>query len=206
MINLGKLNPTQGTYASQFNYISVDELTEFCSVQLQACDKQIRSLTSNQQDIVNNAESIANAQKELNDLAASVGKQSDQKLSSGDSNAFHLDSLNKTLSALQGLADNASEPAKSAIQNEIDKLKSHCEMNPDGTVAKMKSDLLQSDVTDMVKTDLQPVADKLQSDQSMNMIKVQSAVSQREQMVQLVTGLIQKMNEMVSSVVNNIGK
>jgi hypothetical protein len=212
--NIGHTNAANGTYASQFNYVSVDELTEFCSVQLQSCDKQIRSMTTQQQQIVTNSEQLGDAQQALNDLANAFGSKdhidegTDAKgdLKDPTSDAAIFQNVCDTLKSLESSAAGATDPAKGAIQKEIDALKSHLNMDGSGNpVSIAKGGLLKQDVLDMSK-DLQPTIDKNQTDQSMNMIKVQSAVGQREQMVQLVTGIIQKMNEMIGSVVANIGK
>jgi len=211
MIDLGKLNPLQGNYASQFNYVSIDELTAFCAVQMQACDKQIREMTTQQQQIVQNGQHLGEAQNALNDLANAFGSKDklDADSDSNDGTADDAALYNKvvaTLNSLESAAAQTTNPAQAAIQHEIDELKKHLVCDSDGKPQKIASgDLLKQDVLDMAK-DLQPTIDKNQTDQSMNMIKVQSAVSQREQMIQLVTGMIQKMNEMVSSVVANIGK
>ena len=205
------VNPSQGTYASDFKYVSVDELTDFCSLQLQACDTKIRNLTSNQQSISTNAEQLAKAQKALDDLATSVGAGSNGKLDK-DSNATDCQQdadafkkLQDTISNLQDLANGASDPTvKAAIEAKITALNGYIDAS-DPKNPKMAKDMIPQDVTDMDK-DLQPIADQLSTDQSMNMMKVQSAVGQREQMVQLVTGMIQKFDEMTSSVVANIGK
>jgi hypothetical protein len=209
---LGQLNPMQGSYASQFNYVSVDELMEFCSFQLQACDTKIRNLTNNQQSISQNAESLAKAQKALDDLATSVGAGSNGKLDSGSSatdcqkDADAFKKLQDTISSLQDLANGASDATvKAAIEAKIGQLNGYIDTTTDPKNPQMGKDMIPQDVTDLEK-DLQPLADQLSTDQSMNMMKVQSAVGQREQMVQLVTGMIQKFEEMTSSVVANIGK
>jgi len=211
-IDLGKLNPMQGHYASQFNYVSIDELTQFCALQMQACDTKIRSMTVNQQQIVTNGEQLGEAQQALNDLANTFGSKDkvDGQSNSQDNDkddAKIYDKVVETLDKLESAAAQATEPAKGAIQKQIDALKGHLDFDGAGNPTQIKDsqDLFKQDVLDMAK-DLQPTIDKNQTDQSMNMIKVQSAVSQREQMIQLVTGMIQKMNEMVSSVVANIGK
>lgn len=211
-MNLDQLNPSNSLcYGDQFTYVSVDELTEFCSVQLQACDKQIRTMTTQQQQIVANGEQLGNAQQALNDLGNAFGSKDklDKDSDSNDGTKEDAVLYNKvvdTLNSLESSAAQATDPAKAAIQKEIDQLKSHLVLDDQGNPTKVaEGDLLKQDVLDMAK-DLQPTIDKNQTDQSMNMIKVQSAVGQREQMVQLVTGMIQKMNEMVSSVVANIGK
>lgn len=220
MVDLSKLGQTYASTSfglhTDFNYISIDELTDFCAVQMQACDTKIRTMTAGQQEIVQNGQQLADAQNALNDLGNAFGSK--DKLDAGSSatdgdpndsttDAALYNQLVGTLSALETAAAGATEPAKGAIQKEINQLKSHLDLDKDGnpTQIKDKDDLLKQDVLDMSK-DLQPTIDKNQTDQSMNMIKVQSAVGQREQMIQLVTGMIQKMNEMISSVVANIGK
>lgn len=198
------------TLSSQFQYVSIDELTQFCEIQLQGCDTTIRSLTSNQQEINTNAQNIAAAQSALNDLAADVGKGSNNKLDKGsDANDCAQDAtafgqLQDTIAKLKDLASSSTDPAASAITAEVAKLQGYID-GSDKNDPKMGQDLNPDDVTDMSK-DLQSTADGLSTDQTMGMMKVQSAVSQREQMVQLVTGMIEKFDEMTSSVVANIGK
>jgi hypothetical protein len=160
--------------------LTPDALFAYCQSQMNNIDGQANGYFA---DAKNNND----MQNKIVQVMAEVRKLQTESSADGDP------AVNSIQSELQGIVDNLSDPKeKAAVQSAIGVLMT-------GNDTKVSDDEAQK-----VIDTLTSVNSQLGSDNQMTMIHLQSAMSQREQAIQLTTNMLQTINDCESKVIANI--
>ncbi|HXX66436.1 MAG TPA: hypothetical protein VEK07_04610 [Polyangiaceae bacterium] len=163
------------------------DLFAYCQAQMDTIDSEVDGYFNAQQD--NNS-----IQNSLNDaLSAVEGLQQQATANGGTTNdATAVNSIEQTL---QGIASEYPAGA-TQIQNAINTLTTNGQGGTDTIVSS-------SDCASIINT-LTDVSTQLGSDNQMDMINLQSAMSDREQAIELTSNILQAVDDSANKVIANI--
>jgi hypothetical protein len=202
---------TQTNYSAIAGSLTPDALLEYAQTQLSGIDSSINDLM-NQQNAVAGAttalSSVANKLQENPDGFHIAGTSPDNPganalpqtgtPASGDTPAVEgTDDINNdVLSGLnQALNDTTDPTNRASIQ---DLIKRWNDSYKDGNVSQAE----MGQVLDQIKD----VQSDVSTNQQVEMIQLQSLVSQRQQAIQMVSSMMQSINDSTKSVITNINQ
>jgi hypothetical protein len=160
--------------------LTPDELFAYCETQMNDIDQQAGSYFNEAQTNNDVQTAIGNAMSDVRTLQA--------KMKNGLVNDPEVDQIRDQLQQIQ-----TEYPAESStIQNAIDVLTTG------------NDTLLSSNEAQQVMDTLSGVNQDIGSDNQMSMIHLQSAMSAREQVIQLTTNILQTINDSETKVIANI--
>jgi len=175
--------------------LTPEALLEYCKMKLKNIDSQVKTAFMKQQD--RNRLSSA-----LSDLATKLS----QKASKGSGGVDENDK--KTKEEVLRAYDAAIRAAASnpALMQKLEAEKAKFEATANGT-DKKKND---GGVADWEMEDLTEAVQRMQSDLNrdgeLEMIQLQSLMSQRQQALQMCTNMVQSLGQSAMGIVQNIGK
>jgi hypothetical protein len=171
-----------------------DGTTTLTSDLFSYCESQINTIDSEAETYFNNAQDNTTIQ---NDLSAAQGTvQNLLSEAEGHGGSFNdPTNVNLAQTQLQALAS-AYPAAASQINEAIDTLTTNGQGGTDTTVST-------SDCESILNT-LSDVGTQLSSDNQMQMIALQSAMSDREQAIELTSNILQTVNDSATKVIANI--
>lgn len=167
--------------------LTSSDLFAYCQAQMDTIDSEVDGYFNAQQD--NNS-----IQSSLNDALGAVETLQQQATANGGTvnDATAVNSIQQTL---QGIA--SEYPAGAAqIQDAINTLTTNGQGGTDTTVSS-------SDCASIINT-LTDVSTQLGSDNQMDMINLQSAMSDREQAIELTSNILQTVDDSANKVIANI--
>ncbi|MCL2448507.1 MAG: hypothetical protein FWD17_06130 [Polyangiaceae bacterium] len=171
---------TTSPYAGGGTELTADDLFAYCEAQTSSIDGEAQTFFTD-------AENNDKAQAAINQAMADV-RTLQTKMSGGSFTGDEVTQLSDELKTLE-----QNYPAESSqIQSAID------------TVNNGGDTKLTSDEAQRVLDTLSGVTQDFQSDNQMTMIKLQSAMSEREQAIQLTTNILQTLNDSETKVITNI--
>lgn len=200
--------------------LSPETLLLYCASQLNALDSEIQSRMAKQQ-------SARDSQRGLNELKATLGtgeitgdkyaqkekilakmKEAYDKLPPGDPNRKTLDDL------FNEFADTACTNDRHVFARSLStysgpddpKLRELADTPDFDQKDQHMSNLVSTDELKKLNTDIDGMINDISKGAELEMINLQSLVSQRQMAVQLATGMLNKLNETALGVVNNVGK
>jgi hypothetical protein len=180
--------------------LTPDSLMAYCQARLDSIDGQAETLMKQQNDnaaIVSQIQNVANEFKTF-----STADQRDPTTPSGTtaSGAQPTGNIAKMQHDLQSLIDNvtAVDPNSSALtslQSTMDQLNSTA---TDNLVTTTEIEGFSQNITDS--------ANSLNSESEMQMVQLQSLMSQRQTAISLTTNLVQSLGDQENKIADNIGK
>ncbi len=188
------------------NFITPDALMAYCQSRMQGLDKQMQTIFVEQQK-------TSQEIQDLNQLAA-LYNQWNSGINAKDANGNPTGTQmppNAGPDPAHPVHPNFQDDVVAPMQNYINSL-------PDGDPLKAK---LQNDLATLtqggdttvsaqdiaaVETDLKNYASDLSSGQELNMIQLQSLMSQRQTAIQLTTNLVQSLGDQANKIADNVGK
>jgi hypothetical protein len=160
--------------------LTPDELFEYCETQMNEIDTQANGYFAR-------SEQNNQAQQTLSDVMSKV-RELQTKMQNGQVTTDELPALESELATAQTQYPADSDTLQSAI-----------------AVLKTGNDkILSNDDAQKILDTLSSVNTDIGSDNQMAMIHLQSAMSNREQVIQLTTNILQTMNDSESKVLGNI--
>lgn len=163
-----------------------DDMFSYCEAQMNSIDSTVTGYVSDQNTNVHVKQAIGQAMDELRAWQAKMGASGVQT---------DHDEVEKIKAELEQIQ--AQYPAgASSIQGAIDTLTTNGMGGTDDTVSS-------GDIDKMLST-LSDVNNGIDSNNQMAMIHLQSAMSQRQQVIQLTTNILQALNDSDAKVIANI--
>lgn len=190
-------------------YLTADVLLAYCQSRLQSIDSQARETFQGQQNLNKEQALIGDAQQQLQSLSQGTKSKDDcvkieQKLEDIIKQIQAVDPHSPVIAKLEQLHDNimgtGSGPYTDSAGNP------HGYMTPGGPTTRQDED---SDISDYEMKgfidDLQGVGSDLNSCAELQMIQLQSLMSQRQTAIQLTTNIVQSLGDQLNKVADNIG-
>ena len=162
--------------ASAFPYLTPDAMLVYCQSRLTGIDTQCK-------EIMNRQETNSRQQAALGDLLTTLDRFQDGTDKSEAQLQIVRDAYDKAKAAV-----GADSPLGKQLALDVDKLGSGAKGDIDGLITAAKNHQSQ-----------------LNSDAEIDMIHLQSLMSQRQTAVQLTTNIVQSLNDQANKIVANIG-
>ncbi|HTQ42073.1 MAG TPA: hypothetical protein VMI75_04890 [Polyangiaceae bacterium] len=167
-----------------FNYLSPEALLQYCESRLQGIDTQINQGVAEQNRIIQDQQTLEGV---ASTLANYAGGAPDQK-----SVDDIVNSLDKAIAAIKSTDPGCQAlPALEKLENDIKT------SGAGGSITDKGMQEFSSSLSDAVGT--------LNSGAELDMINLQSLMSQRQSAVEMTTNMVQTLGDTVEKVVANIG-
>ncbi len=168
--------------------LTPDALLAYCQSQIDSIDSSVQGYMAGQKQTAETKQALGSTMDGLRAWAQQIGG------AGKDTNQDKIDAFTDQLKALQEQCPQAAKSIGDAIQ-----ILNTDAKGGDGTDATVST-------TDIEKAieDLSDVNTQLDSASQLTMIKLQSAMSQREQAIQLTTNILQTLNDGATKVIGNI--
>jgi hypothetical protein len=209
MSNVSGVNGTSGVnYALDggLTYMSPDALLAYCQMQLGGLDEEIKTQMDSQQSQLNQRKAVEKVQTVLE----SFGTQGPQ----------NTDDMQKCVDAFQGAIGSLppGDPMRAELQNQCDAMTQKYGYNPGGqpnydeelgyvgTTPAYLANKPQNDEWKGTTDALGTLAGDIRSNAEIQMLTLQDLVSQRQQAVQLASGMMGKEDQTLESQAKAIGQ
>jgi hypothetical protein len=177
---------TDLTSVSDPEGLTADEMFTYCEAQMNSIDASVSGYVQTQDNNLGVKQSLGQIMDDLRSWQSQMGGSPSQ------TNADEVNKIQAELTSLQ-----AQYPAgASAIQDVIQTLTTDGKGGTDDVVSSTDIDNMLSSLSD--------IANGIDSNNQMAMIQLQSAMSQREQVIELTTNILQTLNDSQTKVITNI--
>jgi len=194
-------------------YLTPDALLAYCQSRLEHIDTQVQARMQEQQNSINDQTLIekiqgafskyaggANDSNSVDDLVNSI-KGAISEIQKSDPQCSALPELNQLLSDVQSGVQKAVDPMATAIKA-AQNGRTPLNESPSDTVYK---ESLSGDQIKDYTTQLGQVTAGMNASDEINMINIQSLMSQRQTAIQLTTNMLQTLDDGDNKIVGNIG-
>jgi hypothetical protein len=190
---------TPNGMGTEAGFLTPDALLAYCESRLSGLDSQMR-------DFFNKQETANRQQAQLNQLASLYNQHSggiNMKDGNGNATSAAMDDATfqkQLVEPLQNMIDSLpdSDPLKAKLTSTLKTL------TTDGGTGK-DTIVSAQDITN-IETDLKNDVSDLSAGAELNMIQLQSIMSQRQTAIQLTTNLVQSLGDQTNKIADNIGK
>lgn len=200
--SIGATFQIPGNPGAMGSYITPDALMLYCQSRLQGLDTQMNQIFAQQQRLNNDASKIGEL---LGNTGLKLPENGD--LDNADKTRDKVYLAYEAIAAEKAKLD-PSDPLYQKLDDlqtslgSVDQQGFHVNPNLLGTADHLTSDQFNSLIIGAVNS----IQKDLSSGGELNMINLQSIMSQRQQAIQLATNLIQSLGDQCNKVADNVGK
>jgi hypothetical protein len=209
MSNVQPVQPAAPTTVEPPTFLTPESLVTYCDTRLSSLDSQMQAIFNQQQASANTETALSNLASELNDLP--------QPSSSSGSNPTvqvtveQCDNIEAAYSAAIQAAGPSTSLGQQLSADESTFAKAYGQTSPNGPSVSLfanKSNandtypITASTITNLSQN-LKTYSSDLNSDSQMQMINLQSMMSQQQTAVELSTNLLESMSQTTSAIVAN---
>jgi hypothetical protein len=183
---------TSAIGTSPTGLLTPDALMAYVETRLDGLNSQMQAIFQQEQATANITTKVDNMVGVLNSYSNGFN------VSGGDTNQADYENVLSQLNALETEAGGPNTSAGAGIANAIQTFQTNGNGGQDNKVSS-------TDIANMVK-DLQTVASDAGSSSQLNMINLQSLMSQQQTAIQITTNLVQQLGQQNQAIATNVGK
>lgn len=190
-------------------YLTPDALLAYCQSRLQSIDSQAQEAFQGQQVLNQEQSLIAQAQQFLqSDANGTTSKSECIKIEQGIEDLINqikaIDPHSPEIAKLEQLHDNIMGTGSGPYTDSAGKSHGYLTAGGPTTRKDEDSDISEGEMQGFIN-DLQGISSDFNSSAELQMIQLQSLMSQRQTAIQLTTNLVQSLGDQLNKIADNIG-
>jgi hypothetical protein len=192
-----------GDPSAMGSYLTPDALMTYCQTRLQGLDTQMNSIFTQQQKM--NSES-----QTLTDLLANPAFElpTDEDLGDAGKTKQALQHVDLAIQVAEGKL-NPNDPHDAALIKKLEEFRQSLfdgQGNPNPALLNGSDHMTSEQFNSAIIGKISGMQKDLSSGAELNMISLQSIMSQRQEAIQLATSLVQSLGDQCNKIADNVGK